>query len=122
MSAPVLAVAWLFGVGAVFPFFAGLRQLLEHRAVDAGRDLGYYATAREPYSRVFLPSWFSRTFGGAGFNRHLIHHWDPQLSYTRFSEMERFLKESQLGDFYRSRETTYLRAFRVLLQPLGGRR
>ena len=28
------------------------------------------------------------TLGGAGFNRHLLHHWEPKISYTRFRELE----------------------------------
>ena len=39
---------------------------------------------------------FSRYFGGAGFNRHLLHHLDPSISYTRFDEFERFKNTVQM--------------------------
>jgi fatty acid desaturase len=111
-----LAVTWLFGVFIVYPFLGGLRQVLEHRKPDAEPSVDY---AREPhgeYTRVFRGGVFSRTFGGAGFNRHLIHHWDPGISCTCFADVERFLERSQLGDFYASRTTTYREALRTLLQ------
>ena len=53
--------------------FATLRQLLEHRPAP-GQIAGAAVT------RMFGTDLFSRTFGGAGFNRHLLHHIEPQVS------------------------------------------
>ncbi len=111
----VLGLAWLPAIGIVLPFFGGLRVLLEHRSPNAGARTDYYRSIRAPYTRVFGEGWFASSFGGAGFNRHLIHHWEPQLSCTRFAEMENFLLDTELADFYRSRQTSYALTLRSLL-------
>lgn len=112
----MLAAAWAVGVISMFPFFAALRQLMEHRRPDADPACDYTQEAHGAYTRIFKGRLFANTFGGAGFNRHLIHHWDPGISCTRFVEMECFLEQSQLGEFYRSRKTTYADALRLLLR------
>ncbi len=112
----MLAAAWAFGVLSIFPFFAAVRQLLEHRRPDADPLCDYTLVPHGAYTRVFEGGLFANTFGGAGFNRHLIHHWDPGISCTRFTEMERFLEQSQLGEFYRARKTTYRRALQLQLR------
>ena len=111
-----LALTWSFGVFIVYPFLGGLRQVLEHRSYDASPTVDYTQHAHGEYTRVFKGGIFSRTFGGAGFNRHLIHHWDPGISSTCFNDVENFLENSQLRDFYGSRTTTYGHALTVLLQ------
>ena len=109
------ALAWGAGIGLVFPFFGALRQLLEHRADGArsqsdGREAGHGAV-----SRIFGDGIIARTFGGAGFNRHLLHHWEPSVSYTRLPDLERFLADTPLRAVMERRTTTYGRIFRRLL-------
>lgn len=101
------AVAWVGGMGIVFPFFATMRQLLEHRpcASDGG------ATA---VNRLFGDDMFSRIFGGAGFNRHMLHHLEPQVSYTRLAELEAFLMNTSARAELDARRSTYWSAFRAL--------
>lgn len=101
------AAAWVMGLLIFFPFFGALRQLLEHRRADAAPGTDFTRVHHGALSRNFGTGPIACTLGGAGFNRHLIHHWDMTLSCTRFREMEAFLKDSQLGDHYRMRETTY---------------
>lgn len=112
----MLAAAWAFGVLSIFPFFAAMRQLVEHRRPDADPACDYTREPHGAYTRVFEGGVFANTFGSAGFNRHLIHHWDPGISCTRFVEVERFLEQSQLGDFYRARKTTYSHGLKLLLR------
>lgn len=111
-----LAVAWLLGAGVVLPFLTSLRSKLEHRnpALPATQDCR--VVAHGEYTRVFGNGLLDVTFGGAGFNRHLLHHWDPAISCTRFRELERFVEETELGARYRARKTTYIAAFSELVR------
>jgi hypothetical protein len=59
--------------------------------------------------------WLSVVIGSAGFNRHLLHHWDPSVSYTRFDEMEAFLAETSVAPLMQSRQVTYFSALRSFL-------
>jgi fatty acid desaturase len=111
-----LAGAWTLGVGAVFPFFAGLRQVLEHRSLEASPDVDYSKVPHGEVNRMFGDGWFARTFGGAGFNRHLLHHWDPQLAYTRLAELEEFLMDTAAAPVLRAAQTSYWDTFRGLMR------
>lgn len=111
---PVAAISWIVGIGAVFPFLAIVRQALEHRRADADPTADYTTVDHGAFSRNFGGGPIASTLGGAGFNRHLIHHWDMTLSCTCFAEMERFLLDTELADFYRSRNNTYLKTFLAL--------
>lgn len=111
-----LAVAWSFGAFIFYPFFGALRPLLEHRKPGADPTCDYSLQPHGEYTRVFKSGLFSNTFGGAGFNRHLIHHWDPGISCTCFAEVECFFEESELKDFYAARKTTYGKTFLTLLR------
>ncbi|KAF1684807.1 fatty acid desaturase [Pseudoxanthomonas broegbernensis] len=109
-----VAIGWVMGVGAFFPFFGAMRQLLEHRSDLASSAIDYTSTDHGPHTRMFSDNWFDRTFGGAGFNRHLLHHWLPMISYTRLGDLENFLLGTSLKSIIESRRTTYFRAFRKL--------
>jgi fatty acid desaturase len=105
------AFAWGAGTAAFFPFFGALRQLLEHRADDARPDMDYRKIEHGALTRMFGDGLIARTFGGAGFNRHLLHHWEPTISYTRLPDLERFLSDTELRPIIESRTTTYGRIF-----------
>ena len=109
-----LAAAWVVAIVGAFPFFGALRQLLEHRseAAEAGTD--YFTAPHGAYSRMFKQGPISSTLGGAGFTRHLLHHWEPQVSYTNLRELEEYLEQTPLGDIVRARRTTYARTFLTL--------
>ncbi|NQX88465.1 MAG: fatty acid desaturase [Halioglobus sp.] len=111
-----LTFAWIFGALIFYPFFGALRPILEHRKFHADPACDYSKVPHGAYTRTFKPGLFSHTFGGAGFNRHLIHHWDPSVSCTCFSQVERFLQDSQLREFYLSRKTSYHQALLTLLR------
>ena len=110
-----LALAWLVGVGAIFPFFSALRQFLEHRDEDASSSIDYGKVDHGAVTRIFQDGPFGSTFGGAGFNRHLLHHWEPQVSYTRLPDLERFIMDTPLASAIEKRRTTYAEAFLKLL-------
>lgn len=98
-------------MGVFFPFFIGLRQLLEHRDEFAKGDVDYHRTPHGAVNRMFGSGPLASTFGGAGFNRHILHHWEPQLSYTRLKELEAYLMDTDFADILRSRRTTYVSIF-----------
>jgi len=101
------SVTWLAGVALMFPFLATIRQLLEHRAEDAHCATNYREVAHGPVNRMFGKNLFSRFYGAAGFNRHLLHHWDPTVSYTCFDEMESFFKGTRFEAQIEKSQTTY---------------
>lgn len=108
------ALAWILGIGMVFPFFGSLRQLLEHRDDTASAMTDFQTRNHGAYTRLFGSDLFSATFGGAGFNRHLLHHWEPQVSYTNLPELEAFLEGTDIKRIMDLRRTTYVAAFRRL--------
>lgn len=105
------AVAWLVGVGMIYPLCNALRQILEHRPPDAGAAEGDAVGA---VTRLFGDSLLARTFGSAGFNRHLLHHWYPSASYTCFDELEAFLRDTPLAPQLDAARTTYGATWRRL--------
>jgi len=112
------ALGWVLGMAIVFPFFGALRQVLEHRSFDARNDVDYRQTDHGATSRIFGDGLFSGTFGGAGFNRHLLHHWEPTVSYTRLRDMEAFLMSTALRDVIETRRSTYPHAMLRLIHPM----
>jgi fatty acid desaturase len=110
------AAAWAAGVAVVFPFFGAVRQVLEHRSEMARPDVDYSLTDHGAVNRMFGAGPLASTLGGAGFNRHLLHHWEPQISCTRLRELERFLLDTPAADALRAHQTTYLRTFAALLK------
>jgi fatty acid desaturase len=104
-------VVWIFGMGLFFPFFASIRQVLEHRDEFAESNENYNHKNHGRVNRIFGSSIFASTFGGAGFNKHLLHHWDPMISYTRLDELERFLMDSNLSHQIVTAKTSYVKTF-----------
>lgn len=108
------AAAWGIGVVVCFPFFSALRNQLEHRSTAAIVGVDYTKTPHGAVNRMFAASPFARAFGSAGFRRHLLHHWDPQISYSRFDDIEAFLMQSELAPEIDAARTTYLEIWRTL--------
>lgn len=110
------ALSWLGGLGSCAPFFLSLRQMIEHRKPDAKGSENYKEEPHGAYTRIFDDGVFARFFGGAGFNKHILHHWEPKISYTRLSELEAYLEKTDLQPVLAARRTTYWSAFKQLLQ------
>ncbi len=107
------AIAWVIGMTIFFPFFATLRQLLEHRSEEADQTIDYKKAAHGKVSRIFHFNLISRFFGGAGFTHHMIHHWDPQISYTRLKDVQKFLLEcNATKEIINTSQTTYAQTFK----------
>ena len=112
-----MAAAWVGGMLIVFPFFASVRQVLEHRDENARNEVDHHTVAHGVINRLFGDGIIADTLGGAGFNRHLLHHWDPQVSYTRLRDLEEYLMDTPLAAALASRQTTYFKTFMRLITP-----
>ena len=110
-----LAAAWVLGTVSVLPLFVSLRQLLEHRSETADAACDYTTRDHGAVNRLFGDGPLASTLGGAGFNRHLLHHWEPQLSYTRLQELEIYLRRTPAAEDIRRRQSTYLETFWALV-------
>ena len=110
----VLAIAWVVGVGSVYPTVQSTRQLLEHRVDDADGSIDYEQVDQGAETRMFDRAVMGPVLGGAGFNRHLLHHWDAKVSYTRLKELERWLSSTDAAPLIHERQTTYLGAATTL--------
>lgn len=102
-----LGIAWALGTVSVMPLFVSLRQLLEHRSENADASVDYTQTDHGEVNRLFGEGPVASTLGGAGFNRHLLHHWEPQISYTRLGEVERYLMRTSAAPALDARRSTY---------------
>lgn len=108
-------VAWVFGLLSFFPFFASIRQILEHRDIAANPAVDYYLVPHGSFTRVFGKDIFSATFGAAGFNRHLIHHWEPNVPYTSLAKLEDFLLSTNAAPLIEMRRSSYWIVFKNLV-------
>ncbi|KJC34388.1 fatty acid desaturase [Bradyrhizobium sp. LTSP849] len=113
---PTLGLAWIVGIGMIFPFLGALRQLLEHRDPDAEPHIDYFEQDHGAYTRIFGPSVFSSLFGAAGFDRHLLHHWEPQVSYTNLHQLETYLLDTEIASIIEMRRSGYMETFLGLLR------
>ena len=112
-----LALAWAGGMVSFFPLFQTLRQILEHRGYDAQSDVDYRVVPQGATARMFGDGVVASTLGSAGFNRHMLHHWEPQISYTRLRDLERFLASTTAAPALDRGRATYFGAFARLFRP-----
>ena len=109
-----LAATWLFSMVITDPFLEKLRQTLEHRNGDKKYNKTSTMSEGLAVNQMFGIGFFSRYFGGAGFNRHLLHHLDPSISSTRFDEFEEFLMRSSCASEINECRNTYWNKFKEL--------
>lgn len=110
-----LAVAWCLGIFLFLPLVMAVRQVVEHRSLHADPEANYQEIPHGQVNRLFGSGPLASTLGSAGFNRHLLHHWEPQLSCTRLAELESFLLETHSAAVIQEHQTSYLATFRGLL-------
>jgi fatty acid desaturase len=110
------AIAWALAFGVFFPFFATIRQILEHRDELAKSSTDFTQQKHGKVSRLFVTTILNTSFGAAGFTRHMIHHWDPQISYTRLKDIELFLSGSETtASIINASKTTYHSVLKKLI-------
>ncbi|PWU01210.1 MAG: hypothetical protein C5B52_07685 [Bacteroidetes bacterium] len=105
---------WIIAVGCFYPLFNSLRQLLEHRSDDAHKEENYREISHGQHTRLFGNNPFQKSFGSAGFNKHLLHHLEPNISYTRLNDLQKFLEESDIGESVKQKRTSYTITFFTL--------
>ena len=111
-------ISWIFSILIFFPFFATVRQIAEHRDELALGDRHFYKGQKNKISRIFSNSVASRLFGPAGFNKHMIHHWDPHLPFTELVTAEKFLMNCPVTrPILESSRTSYFSVFKKLIFP-----
>jgi len=91
-----------------------LRQLLEHRNEMADKKTDYTIVAHGKITRIFNSNLFASMYGSAGFTRHLLHHLEPQISYTNLNQLELFLQETIIAPQLKKQKTSYLKALKIL--------
>lgn len=107
-------VCWLISIFVLYPAFAKVRQTLEHRLLE---EIGANSIEQNSATnRIFGSDFFSRHFGSAGFNRHLLHHYDPSISYTNFDELETFFNQTIVREKIDENRTTYLKTFLGMIE------
>jgi len=111
---PAAGLSWAIAYFILYPMLAKIRQTLEHRSLDV--KIIESSTEHGAVHRIFGTDSFSNYFGAAGFNRHLIHHYDPSISYTNFDELEFFLKDTSVAEELFSNRTTYTKTFLNMLE------
>jgi fatty acid desaturase len=116
LGSVVAAAAWIAGLLVFFPFFSSLRQLLEHRSEEAEAGVDYTRVDHGAVNRLFGEGPLSSTYGSAGFNRHALHHWEPNVSYTRLKDIEDYLRRTEVADMVEARQTSYPAIFLRLLE------
>ena len=109
-----LTAEWILSFACFYPLFNSLRQLLEHRNDSARKNQNYLEVPHGEHTRLFGNSPLQQSFGSAGFNKHLLHHLEPNISYTRLNDLQKFLEESKIGEFVKQRQTSYIRTFFTL--------
>lgn len=113
----LLVITWLLALVVVFPILATIRQLLEHRHIQASGKINYKKTNHGKVSRLFGNGVIDSSFGAAGFNRHLLHHWDPTISYTALSSVENYLLNcADTADIVKESKTSYFKTFFALFK------
>ena len=93
-----------------------LRPTLEHRDEKARKAVNYFKVPHGIINRLFGDGPIASTLGGAGFNRHLLHHIEPKISYTRLKEFERYLLDTRFKDEIKRHQTTYWETFIELFE------
>lgn len=111
-----LAIAWGLAVGIFFPMLSDLRLILEHRSDSADPNIDYRVQPHGQFTRMFRGGFFTHTFGGAGFDYHLLHHWEPSVPFERLSDLDHFLRDAGLSDYLETRTMSYRKAFNDIVR------
>lgn len=111
----ICAVAWTVSIIIFDPFISGIRQTLEHRNENAMKNNDYSKISHGATNRIFGNDFISKHFGAAGFNKHLLHHYDPSISYTEFEKLEKYLLNTKLRDDIKKNTTSYFKIFNKIL-------
>lgn len=110
---------WFLATYFISPGLGLLRNLLEHRYVEnvdaevwkTLLDASYKLNETQVTTRRFTKSKLSRLYGSMGFTRHLIHHWDPSISFIHLQKVDKFLLQTQIGPALEKTNSTFTSTF-----------
>lgn len=110
-----VAIFWVLSFFVVMPGIAALRNVLEHRfempSLANPQLWGTLSPEMRVTTRLFTKKRISMLFGSAGFDRHLLHHWDPSIAAINLPAVHQFLLTTELKEMLESLPTTYTEAF-----------
>jgi fatty acid desaturase len=112
-----LFIVWFASWFIFMPGLAASRNLIEHRFLESSMHLEIETTLvgfPNVTSKLFTLRRSSKIFGAMGFDRHLIHHWDPSISARNLAEVHKFLLTTQLSQMLIDIPTTYTSAAKNL--------
>ena len=120
-----LFLIWFLSTYILAPLLGILRNLLEHRYVEAvdpriwevlldSKGMKVREVNLNVTTRIFTQSVLSKFYGSMGFTRHLIHHWDPSISFQNLKFVHAFLLDTHIGPLMKLTDSTYTRAFIAL--------
>jgi fatty acid desaturase len=113
-------IVWGFSIFCLAPALGILRNLLEHKYVEGVEpEIWYQIINREKPDRIvttvttrtFTKSILSQLYGSIGFTRHLLHHWDPSVSFSNLKKVHRFLLETSISGNLQKVDTTFSSTF-----------
>ena len=113
-------IVWFFSTFFLTPALGILRNLLEHKYVEGvDSEIWYQIIGRSRpdnlipnvTTRTFTKSMISRVYGSMGFTRHLLHHWDPSISFSKLDEVHRFFLQTPLEVNLRKVDSTFTSTF-----------
>jgi fatty acid desaturase len=114
---------WLFfttwGISwfLLMPALAATRNLLEHRYTESDMHLELQDSLvgfKNVTTRLFTQSVLSKIFGPIGFDRHVLHHWDPSIPAKDLKKVHDFLATTELKPMLDILPSTYYQAARTL--------
>jgi fatty acid desaturase len=111
LVSPQAGATWAAAFWVFTPLYNKIRQTIEHRSMYAGAMRLLSPAEQGPVLRLFGKDLISSKYGEAGFNRHLLHHWDPAIPYTRLDDMEAFFMDSDLKQVVLANKSTYISTF-----------
>jgi fatty acid desaturase len=115
-----VAIFWILSFFVVMPGIAALRNVLEHRfempSVANPQLWGTLSPEMRVTTRLFTKKRISMFFGSVGFDRHLLHHWDPSIAAINLPAVHQFVLTTELREMLESLPTTYTAAFLQLMR------
>jgi fatty acid desaturase len=114
------ALIWIICTVFITPGLGIVRNILEHRYVESidldvwNVLMGKTISIEDPQqvtTRIFTTSRLSSVWGSMGFTRHLLHHWDPSISFLNLDKVHEFLLNTQIGEQLKAMDTTFASTF-----------
>jgi len=113
--------AWIASWFLLMPALTATRNLIEHRFSDSAMHFEIQKSLKgfsNSTTRIFTLDRKSRMLGSVGFDRHLIHHWDPSISAKDLEQVHRFLLTTELASMLKDMPTTYFAAAKSLWKKI----